>query len=195
MSTKLGEMLVAANMITPEQLRQALEHQKTKGGRLGYSLIKLGFVSEEEVTSLLSKQYGLPAINLSQFEIDPEVLKIVSQEICEKYMVIAVSRAGATITVAMADPTNIYALDDIKFTTGYNVQPVVASEVAIKDALDKYFGMRAQTGGLMDKFSISQEGPMTIDANSLEIKEESDEIDLGKLESESGDASVISLVN
>jgi type IV pilus assembly protein PilB len=195
MSTKLGEMLVAANMITPEQLRQALEHQKSKGGRLGYSLIKLGFVSEEEVTSLLSKQYGLPAINLSQFEIDPEVLKIVSQEICEKYMVIAVSRSGATITVAMADPTNIYALDDIKFTTGYNVQPVVASEVAIKEALDKYYGMKAQTGGLMDKFSISSEGPITIDANSLEIKEESDEIDLGKLESESGDASVISLVN
>jgi len=195
MSTKLGEMLVAANMITPEQLRQALDHQKTKGGRLGYSLIKLGFVTEEEVTALLSKQYGLPAINLSQFEIDTEVLKIVSQEICEKYMVIPVSRAGATITVAMADPTNIYALDDIKFTTGYNVQPVVASEVAIKEALEKYYGMKASTKGMMDKYGISEKGSLEIDANSLEVKEESDEIDLAALESESGNASVISLVN
>ncbi len=194
MSSKLGEMLVAANMITPDQLQQALEHQKTEGGRLGYALIKLGFVQEDEITDLLSKQYGMPSINLSQFEIDSEVIKLVPPEICQKYSVIPVSRAGATITVAMADPTNIYSLDDIKFSTGYNVQPVVASEVAIGEAIEKYYGIGSSTGGLMEMWGGEEEGA-GYDAASLELKEDSDEIDLGQLEQISGDASVVNLVN
>src|SRR6478609_3711780 len=133
MAVRIGELLLKEKLITPDQLQQALNQQKANGGKLGYNLIKMGFVKEEQVTSLLSKQYGVPAINIAQFKIDPSIVKLIPIETARKYQVLPLSRAGSALTIAMTDPTNVFAMDDIKFMTGYTVEPVVASEVAITD--------------------------------------------------------------
>ena len=140
MPVKLGELLLKENLVTPEQLQEALAHQKTNGGKLGKAFVSLGYVRDEEITSLLSRQYGVPSINLDHFEVDPAIVKIIPAETCRKYQILPLSRSGATLTIAMADPTNVFAMDDIKFMTGYNVEPVVASEVSLEEAIEKYYG-------------------------------------------------------
>src|SRR5580765_7662714 len=139
MPVRIGELLLKEKRITPEQLQQALNHQKTNGGKLGHNLVSLGLVKDEEITALLSRQYGVPSINLTQFDIDPAVIKLIPAETANKYQIVPLSRAGATLTIAMTDPTNVFAMDDIKFMTGYNVEPVVASETAVADAILKYY--------------------------------------------------------
>src|SRR5205809_3870492 len=139
MAVRIGELLLKEKKITPEQLQQALAAQKSNGGKLGFNLVKMGFVKDEEITSLLSKQYGVPSINLTQFDIDPAVIKLIPPETAHKYQIVPLSRAGATLTIAMTDPTNVFAMDDIKFMTGYNVEPVVASETAVTDAVLRYY--------------------------------------------------------
>ncbi len=140
MPVKLGELLLKENLVSPQQLQEALSHQKQNGGKLGKAFVNLGFVKDEEITSLLSRQYGVPSINLDHFEVDPAIIKIIPAETARKYQVLPLSRSGATLTIAMADPTNVFAMDDIKFMTGYNVEPVVASEGALEDAIDRYYG-------------------------------------------------------
>ena len=140
MAVRIGELLLKEKRITAVQLQEALTYQKTNGGKLGANLVKMSFVTDEEITALLSKQYGVPSIALNQFEIDPAVIKLVPAETARKYQVVPLSRAGATLTIAMADPTNVFAMDDVKFMTGYNVEPVVASETAVLDSIDKYYG-------------------------------------------------------
>jgi type IV pilus assembly protein PilB len=110
------------------------------GGKLGKAFVSLGYVRDEEITSLLSRQYGVPSINLDHFEVDPAIIKIIPAETSRKYQILPLSRSGATLTIAMADPTNVFAMDDIKFMTGYNVEPVVASETSLDDAIEKYYG-------------------------------------------------------
>src|SRR6195256_2774677 len=139
MAVRIGELLLKEKLITPEQLSQALAQQKANGGKLGYNLVKMGFVKDDQITTLLSKQYGVPSINLAQFKIDPTIVKLVPTDTARKYQIIPLSRAGSTLTIAMTDPTNVFAMDDIKFMTGYTVEPVVASEVAITDAVEKYY--------------------------------------------------------
>src|SRR5438552_15888248 len=139
MPVRIGELLLKEKRITPEQLQQALNAQKANGGKLGFNLVKMGFVKDEEITALLSKQYGVPSINLTQFELDPAVIKLIPADTVQKYQIIPLSRAGATLTIAMTDPTNVFAMDDIKFMTGYNVEPVVASEAAVVEAIEKYY--------------------------------------------------------
>jgi len=117
MPVKLGELLLKENMVSPQQLQEALSHQKMNGGKLGKAFVQLGYVRDEEITSLLSRQYGGPSINLDQFEVDPAILKIIPAETCRKYQILPLSRSGATLTIAMADPTNVFAMDDIKFIT------------------------------------------------------------------------------
>jgi type IV pilus assembly protein PilB len=140
MPIKLGELLLKENMVTPQQLQEALNHQKANGGKLGKAFVALGYVRDEEITSLLSRQYGVPSINLTHFEVDPNVIKTIPAETARKYQILPLSRSGATLTIAMADPTNVFAMDDIKFMTGYNVEPVVASEVALEESIDRYYG-------------------------------------------------------
>src|SRR5438552_2447872 len=140
MPVKLGELLLKENMVTPQQLQEALAHQKMNGGKLGKAFVSLGYVRDEEITSLLSRQYGVPSINLDHFEVDPAIIKIIPAETSRKYQILPLSRSGATLTIAMADPTNVFAMDDIKFMTGYNVEPVVASETSLEDAIEKYYG-------------------------------------------------------
>jgi type IV pilus assembly protein PilB len=139
MAVRIGELLLKEKLISADQLQQALAQQKSNGGKLGYNLVKMGFVKDEQITALLSKQYGVPAINLAQFKIDLTIVKLVPTETARKYQIIPLSRSGSTLTIAMTDPTNVFAMDDIKFMTGYTVEPVVASEVAITDAIEKYY--------------------------------------------------------
>ena len=141
MPVRIGELLLKENRISPDQLQQAMNHQKASGGKLGRSLVRMGFVRDEDITALLSKQYGVPSINLTQFSIDPAVIKPISADTAQRYQIVPLSRAGATLTIAMTDPTNVFATDDIKFMTGYNVEPVVASEGAVAAAIQKYYGM------------------------------------------------------
>ena len=141
MAVKLGEMLLKAGLITPgRSSRKRSSAQKKNGEKLGFNLVKLGFVREDDITQLLSEQYGVPSINLRHFEIDESVIKLIPSEVAQKYLVVPVNRTGATLTIAMADPTNVFAMDDIKFMTGYNVEPVVATEIAIREAIEKYYG-------------------------------------------------------
>jgi type IV pilus assembly protein PilB len=139
MSAKLGEILVRENLITTQQLREALEYQRTSGGRLGSNLIKMGFLSEEIITAVLSRQYGVPSVNLEMFRIDTDVIDLIPQETAQKYAVLPISKVGATLTLAMADPTNVFAMDDIKFMTGLNVEPVVVSEASVMQSIAKYY--------------------------------------------------------
>ena len=144
MSAKLGEILVRENLVTPQQLREALDYQRTSGGRLGSNLVKLGILSDDVITAVLSRQYGVPSINIDLFQIDTEVVKLISQEVALKYTVLPISKVGATLTLAMADPTNVFATDDIKFMTGLNVEPVIASEASIQMAIGKYYSGSTQ---------------------------------------------------
>ena len=139
MSAKLGEILVRENLLTPVQLREALEYQREHGGRLGYNLVKLGLLNDDVITEVLSRQYGVPSVNLDLFDIDTSVINLISHEVVNKYSVLPVSRVGATLTLAMADATNVFGMDDIKFMTGLNIEPVVVSEARGQDAIAKYY--------------------------------------------------------
>ncbi|KAF0145672.1 MAG: type IV pilus assembly protein PilB [Nitrospirae bacterium] len=137
MAAKLGQILIAAGVIAEEQLREALVLQKKSGGRLGTNLVKLGHVTEDKLVTFLSKQYGVSAINLADYKIDTAVLKLVPAEMAKKYMMMPVARVGATLTVAMADPSNVFAVDDIKFMTGYNVEIVINRGCCRRDTAGK----------------------------------------------------------
>lgn len=190
MALRLGDLLLKAQLITQDQLNKALEEQRSLGGRLGEVLLRLGFVSEEDIIECLSHQFGVPSINLRHFEIDEAVAKLVPVDLSRKYNVVPVNKTGATLTVAMADPTNIFAMDEITFMTGYRVEPVVASEEAIRAAIDRHFGSSREIELKKVMEDLSQ-----VDEAALELLEESDDIDLHKLEEESAEAPVVRLVN
>lgn len=139
MAVKLGQLLIASSIISEEQLKQALVIQKKEGGRLGTNLVRLGFISEDKLVSFLSKQYGVPSVNLSEYKLDSAVLKLIPAEMAKKYFIMPLARVGATLTVAMADPSNVFAIDDVKFMTGYNVEVVVSSESSIINAISVYY--------------------------------------------------------
>src|SRR5436309_6990571 len=219
MPVRIGELLLKEKRITPAQLQEALNYQKTNGGKLGYNLVKLGFVKDEEITALLSKQYGVPSINLAQFEIDPAIVKLIPSESAQKYQIIPLSRAGATLTIAMTDPTNVFAMDDIKFMTGYNVEPVVASEAAVTEAITRYYPAGAtaaprvvepkkkkepkieQAANLNNAATLEmvtralEETAGEIEDADVEMLAEIEQIDVAALEKQGGEAPVIRLVN
>src|ERR1051325_10552920 len=210
MAVRIGELLLKEKRITPEQLQEALNYQRQNGGKLGYNLIKLGYVKDEEITALLSKQYGVPSIALTQFEIDPSVVKLVPAETAQKYQIVPLSRSGATLTIAMTDPTNVFAMDDIKFMTGYNVEPVVASETAVIDAITKYYGKAAaaasagttaakqepQGASAMELVSKGLEEMQALaDSGDVEVLQEFEEISAEQLAKQGEEAPVIKLVN
>jgi type IV pilus assembly protein PilB len=204
MAVRIGELLLKEKRITPEQLQEALNYQRQNGGKLGYNLIKLGYVKDEEITALLSKQYGVPSIALTQFEIDPAVVKLVPAETALKYQIVPLSRAGATLTIAMTDPTNVFAMDDLKFMTGYNVEPVVASETAVVDAIQKYYGKAAGNGGngngavgptALEVASKALQEMPTVDDAVVDVVEEFEEISAEALAQQGEEAPVIKLVN
>jgi type IV pilus assembly protein PilB len=196
MSSKLGDLLVKENLISQQQLKEALEHQRVNGGRLGNCLIKLGFVTDDEITAILSRQYGVPSINLSFFDVDPSIVKLIPIETAQKYQILPLSRVGSTLTIAMIDPTNVFAMDDIKFMTGFNIEPVVASETAIREAIDKYYGSThaIELKKVMEDIAIVDQ-KMEGDDTSLELASEEEAIDLEGLEQAAEEAPIIKLVN
>jgi type IV pilus assembly protein PilB len=191
MSQRLGDLLVREKIITPEQLDRALKTQKESGGRmrLGSTLVQLGYVSDEEVTNFLSRQYGVPAINLQYFEIDPSVVKLIPPDTAKRYQILPLSRVGAALTIAMVDPTNVFAIDDIKFMTGFNIEPVVASEPAIAEAIEKAYG-----GSVQDENVDELLASMGEEAD-VELQAEQAEIDLSELEKSADEAPIVKLVN
>ncbi|HEX9760423.1 MAG TPA: type IV-A pilus assembly ATPase PilB [Candidatus Acidoferrales bacterium] len=190
MSARLGEILVKESLITQEQLKQALDYQKQHSGRLGTCLVKLGFITDDEVTAVLSRQYGVPSINLKYYEVDPSVVKLIPQETAVRYQIVPLSRVGSTLTIAMTDPTNVFAMDDIKFMTGFNVEPVVASESAIAEAISKFYG-EVQSVQELDRVMKDLAG----DEADLELAAEEAEMDLASLEKAAEEAPIIKLVN
>src|ERR1700687_5560798 len=215
MAIRIGELLLKEKRIPSDQLQQALTHQKANGGKLGFNLVKMGFVKDEEITALLSKQYGVPSINLTQFEIDPAVIKLIPADTAQKYQIIPLSRAGATLTIAMTDPTNVFAMDDIKFMTGYNVEPVVASESAVIEAIQRYYpavskaAAKAATKAAA-AMTVTVSGPSTLEmaskgleelqaslgeAGDVEVLEELEEIGADALAKQGEEAPVVRLVN
>jgi type IV pilus assembly protein PilB len=199
MSAKLGESLLKDNLITPQQLKEALDYQRVNGGRLASTLVKLCMLSDEEVTAVLSRQYGVPSVNLDLFEVDPAAVALVPQETSERYSVLPLSRIGATLTLAMVDPTNVFAVDDIKFMTGLSVEPVVVSETALNAAVRKYYGSsremelaRVMEDLVAETTNLPDFGE---DVDQLEVENPEEEIDLENLEKMSEDAPVVKLVN
>jgi type IV pilus assembly protein PilB len=173
MALKLGELLLKAQLVNQQQLNKALEEQKTTGGKLGEILQRLGFVTEDDIIECLSHQFGVPSINLRHFEIDPNVAKIIPVDLARKYNVIPVNKTGATLTLAMTDPTNIFAMDEITFMTGYRVEPVVASEEAIRERIDRNFGSSREL-----ELKKVMEDLTTVDEAALELLEEDEEVDV-----------------
>jgi len=213
MSAKIGEILVREKLLTLQQLREAVDFQRQNGGRLGLNLVKLGLVSDDMITSVLSRQYGIPSVNLELFDIEPSVIRLIPREVADKYSVLPLSRVGATLTLAMVDPTNVFALDDIKFMTGLNIEPVVVSEIGVHAAITSYYAQTrelelASEVELDESFadgdaSGDASDAITLDLLSLdseavdgvEVIEEGDEIDLSNLTRMSEDAPVVRLVN
>jgi type IV pilus assembly protein PilB len=217
MSAKLGEILVRENLISPQHLREALDYQREHGGRLGFTLVKLGLVSDDMITAVLARQYGIPSVNLDLFHIEQSVLRLIPQEVAQKYSVLPLSRVGATLTLAMVDPTNVFAMDDVKFMTGLNVEPVVVAEASVQHAIAKYYGSSkeielasvAQDSAAFEAATKASNGSIThadlvsldtIDfetgqAEDVEVVEDNEEIDLSTLSKISEDAPVVRLVN
>jgi type IV pilus assembly protein PilB len=190
MSQRMGDLLVREKIISPEQLEQALKTQRESGGRLGSVLVQLGFLSDEDVTNFLSKQYGVPAINLSYFEIDAQVVKLVPYDTAKRYQILPLSRVGASLTIAMVDPTNVFAMDDIKFMTGFNIEPVVASETAIMEGIEKAYN----TGGTEEDLESVMQSIGEADAD-VELQDDPDDLALSELEKAADEAPIVKLVN
>ena len=191
MSVRLGEILLKESLITQDQLDKALEFQRSNGGKLGSCLTKMGFITDDDITGVLSRQYGVPSINLKYYEIDPNVIKLIPQDTALRYQVVPLSRVGSVLTIAMTDPTNVFAMDDIKFMTGFNVEPVVASESAIGEAIGRFYG-----GGNASHEELSNLMKDLVDEDQeLELAAEEQELDAASLEKAAEEAPIIKLVN
>jgi type IV pilus assembly protein PilB len=190
MSVRLGEILLKESLITQDQLQKALEFQRANGGKLGSCLTRMGFITDDDITGVLSRQYGVPSINLKFYEIDPNVIKLIPQDTALRYQVIPLSRVGSVLTIAMTDPTNVFAMDDIKFMTGFNVEPVVASESAIGEAITRFYGA---SGG--DSEELSKMMKDLVEDEELELAAEEAELDAASLEKAAEEAPIIKLVN
>src|SRR5215208_6971941 len=218
MSAKLGEILVRENLISPQNLREALDYQRQHGGRLTFSLVKLGLVSDDMITAVLSRQYGIPSVNLDLFSIDPTVLSLIPEEVAQKHCVLPLSRVGATLTLAMVDPTNVFAIDDVKFMTGLNVAPVVVAEGSVRQAIATYYGSSREIelasapeevsslpssndsngNGAITHADLVSLGSIDFDTEqteAVEVVDDNEEIDLSTLSRLSEDAPVVRLVN
>ena len=183
---KLGDILVREGLITLEQLKKALQEQKSSGMRLGYTLVKLGFIEETEVTKMLARQYRMPAVDLSRFEVDPKILKLIPPDIATKHVVLPLKREGRTLTVAIADPNNVAAIEDIKFITRCDVFPVIAGEYTLRNAIDRYYQQSdAQLQNLLK--SVEAE-------DDLEVVEDQEDEDV-KATDLADDAPVVKLIN
>jgi type IV pilus assembly protein PilB len=189
-AVRIGDLLIREGLITKEQLDKALQEQKQNGTRVGYNLVKLGFVQETELTKMLARQYKMPAVDLAKFEVDPRIAKLIPGEMALKNLVLPLKRDGRTLTVAMADPTNMGVLEDLKFITRYDIFPVIAGEFTIRNVLEKLFeSSEAQLGQILKGIETSDDGEVEI----VEQKEE--EMSAAALAAAVDDAPVVKLLN
>ena len=202
MAVRLGELLLRERRVTPTQLQEALTYQRSNGGRLGTSLVKLGILTDDDITAVLSRQFGVAAVDLKQIAIDPALIRLIPAETAGKYNIIPVGKSGNTLTLAMTDPTNVFAMDDIKFRTGLNVEPVVASETAIQEAVRHHYGAagtQAARNGDVAKGGVDLTNKAfedtDFDGEEIQVVEAAAEIDVASLEKQSGEAPVIRLAN
>jgi len=183
---RLGDLLVRAGLITPDQLQKALLEQRATGHRLGFLLVRMGLVEETEITKMLARQYRMPAVDLSRFEVDPKILRLVPAELSVKHVVLPLKRDGRTLTVAMADPTNVAAVDDLKFITRYDIFPVIAGEYTLRTVIERYYQQTdAQLATLLKDIEASED---------IELIEEEDE-DVAAAAASAEDAPVVKLIN
>jgi type IV pilus assembly protein PilB len=182
---RIGDLLVREGLITREQLARALEEQRQSGTRVGYNLIKLGFIEENELTKMLARQYKMPAIDLSRFEVDPKIAKMIPTELAVKNLVIPLKRDGRTLTIAMADPTNLGVLEDLKFITRYDIFPVIAGEFTLRNVIEKIFG--TQDEQRLEKLMSEIE----VDSDVEVIEEHDDDATAADID----DAPVVKLIN
>ena len=189
-SERLGDLLVREGLITKEQLEKALAEQKQSGTRVGYNLVKLGFVQELELTKVLARQYKMPAVDLSKFEVDPRIVKLVPADLAVKHLVLPLKRDGRTLTVAMADPTNMGVVDDLKFITRYDIFPVIAGEFTLKNAIEKHYESTAdvQMGALLEEIEGLES------ESDVEVVESQDDDNAGQAQLVD-DAPVVKLIN
>src|SRR5437660_2848189 len=189
MSVRLGEILVKESLITQDQLQKALEVQRANGGKVGSCLTKLGFITEDAITGVLSRQYGVPSIKLKYYESDPNVIRLIPQDTALRYQVVPLSRVGSVLTIAMTDPTNVFAMDDVKFMTGFNVEPVVASESAFADAISRFYSRAHANGEELSNLMRD------LVEEELELASDETELDAASLEKAAEEAPIIKLVN
>src|SRR5688572_17626524 len=189
---RLGDLLVREKLISREQLDKALQEQKQSGTRVGYSLVKLGFVQETDITKMLARQFRMPAVDLSRFEVDPRIAKLVPADLALKHLVLPLKRDGRTLTVAMADPTNLGVLEDLKFITRYDIFPVIGGEFSIKTAVDKIYEA-AMDNQVSDLMAVIDDSETEGDVEVLEEKEE--EMTAAALAAAIDDAPVVKLIN
>jgi type IV pilus assembly protein PilB len=205
---KLGELLLKESLITQQQLAAALVHQKRNGGKIGKSLVTLGYLGDEQITSLLARRYGVRSVNLDEIEIDPTILKMIPAEVARKHQVLPLSLAGTTLTVAIDDPKNLAALDEVKFRTNCRVAPVVASDAALEKAIERHYGAapsRVKANDLtmedMASFGLSEADLAYVDslpeagARAAAGQKPEKEIDLGKMTRDVDALPVVKLVN
>ncbi|MFI5322248.1 MAG: type IV-A pilus assembly ATPase PilB [Thermodesulfobacteriota bacterium] len=183
-SAQMGDILIKEDVINLDQLKTALLEQRQTGKRLGETLLNLGYIDEHQLVAYLSKQYGVPAINLDQFAISLDVLKTVTRETAIKHKLVPINKSGSTLVVAMSDPSNIFAVDDLKFATGNNIEVVVTSERSIRNTIERVYGSQKEWEdakkahestaavdrlmGDLDDFLIELSGEERIDTNDLE---------------------------
>ena len=185
LNDRIGELLVQKNLLSAEQLERAQEESKVKGSRLGLQLTKLGFLDEDQLADFVSQQFGVPCINLEEFEIEDSVIRLVPEDVALKHVILPVNRAGSTLIIATADPSNIFAIDDVKFLTGYDVEVVVTAEQALVRAIDKYYDASSNLDDVMSDF----------DDDDFEVVSDGEDVDIAELEKATEDAPVVKLVN
>ena len=188
---KLGKFLLEENLVTQEQLDKALKDQEVHGGRLGTNLMKLGYITEKQLISILSKQYNVPGVDLSTMDIEDGILKLIPSNIATKYELIPLSRIGKTLTVAMVNPDDIFALEDIKFSTGFEVQPVVTTEISIRNALEKFYEGQDLLQRVEKEMEAVEEEVEVVEAGD----KEADEDEMSDLAAEIGSGPIVKLVN
>jgi len=188
---RIGDLLVREKLITREQLQQALDEQRQSGTRVGYNLVKMGFIQENELTRTLARQFKMPAVDLSKFEVDPKIIKLVPADLATKNLVLPLKRDGRTLTVAMADPTNLGVIEDLKFITRYDIFPVIAGEFTLRNVIEKHFESNDQQMSTL----LSEIEAMEVDADIEVVEDKEEEMSATALAAAVDDAPVVKLIN
>lgn len=179
----LGEILIREKLLDPERLEKAKREVEKRGGRLAGTLARLGLVEESRLVDFMSRQYGVPSVSLKETAVDPTVVELIPREVCERHILVPLQRDGTSLIVAMSDPSNIYAIDDLKFLTGLNVEVVCASDREITDTIERLYGTQ-EYANMMEEFQ-----------DNVELLQDEDEFDVDELERSTEEAPVVRLVN